>query len=234
MSDKPPLIYVVDDDAQARKMIEQYLGLHDIEVVGMSTADEMLRRLPRLRPNLVVLDIMMPGTGGLQALKHLRESGEDLPVILLTALSDYGDRVNGLDLGADDYIGKPFNARELLARIRAVMRRRQAPVGRVPDQDAPFPFGNCVLNPRTRCLTRNGEELPLNPADFAVLRALTLHPLRPMSRDRLVELTTSRGSDKNGRSIDVQILRLRRLIEDNPDQPVHLQTVRGVGYVFVP
>lgn len=234
MSETLPLLYVVDDDAEARKMIEQYLSRQDFEVVGMSSADELLRRLPRRRPELVVLDVMMPGTGGLQALKQIRATGDDLPVILLTALSDYGDRINGLDIGADDYVGKPYNARELLARVHAVLRRRRTPLAPLPDQDQPYSFGCCVLDPRTRSLSRKGQAVSLNPADFAVLRVLVRHPFKPMSRDRLLELTTIRGSDKNSRSIDVQILRLRRLIEENPDQPVHLQTVRGIGYVFVP
>jgi two-component system phosphate regulon response regulator OmpR len=234
MPGKLPLVYIVDDDAEVRGMVEQFLARNDIEAVGMASADEMLRRLPRLRPDLVVLDLMMPGTGGLQALSRLRESGDDLPVILLTARSDYSDRVNGLDLGADDYVGKPFNAHELLARIRANLRRRRLPSAPLPNPDAPLAIGSCVLDPKLRTLTRNGEALPLHAADFGVLRALTSHPLKPMSRDRLLELTSARGNDKTSRSIDVQILRLRRLIEDNPDQPVHLQTVRGVGYVFVP
>lgn len=234
MPEKLPLIFVVDDDAEVRTMIEEYLSRQDFEVIGMASADELLRRLSRLRPELIVLDVMMPGTGGLQALRKLREGGDDIPVIMLTALSDHGDRINGLDIGADDYLGKPFNARELLARIRAVLRRHRTPSALLPDQDQPFSIGRCTLDPRSRSLSRDGEDLQLNPADFAVLRALIQHPLKPMSRDRLLELTTMRGTDKSGRSIDVQILRLRRLIEDNPDQPVHLQTVRGVGYVFVP
>ena len=234
MSEKKSVLFVVDDDEEIRKMVEDYLTRHDFEVVGMATADEMLRRLGRLRPDLVVLDLMMPGTGGLQALRNLRDQGDDLPVILLTARSDYADRIKGLDLGADDYVSKPFNARELLARINAVLRRRRTPSAPLPVADEPVKVGHCMLDPLRRTLTRNGELLSLLPADFTLLRVLTGHPMKPMSRDRLLELTGGRDSDKNARSIDVQILRLRRLVEENPDQPTILQTVRGIGYVFVP
>jgi DNA-binding response OmpR family regulator len=234
MSDKRPLLYVVDDDDEIRKLLSEYLGHQGYDVVGMETADEMLRRLPRLRPDLIILDLMMPGTGGLQALEILRGQGEDLPIILLTARSDYRDRVSGLDLGADDYVAKPFNAPELLARVKAVLRRQRLPSAPLPNDEEPIPVGPCLLDPRRRTLTRDGELLPLNPADYTLLRAFTSNPLKPMSRDRLLQLTGGRSSDKNERSIDVQVLRLRRLVEENPDKPAILQTVRGVGYVFVP
>jgi two-component system phosphate regulon response regulator OmpR len=229
-----PLLYIVDDDAEVRDMLQQYLGRREFEVVGLPTADEMLHRLTRRRPDLVILDVMMPGTGGLEALRRLRADGDDIPVILLTARTDEDDRIAGLDLGADDYLGKPFNPRELLSRVNAVMRRRSLPKVRLPEPEAPITVGPLVLDPLKRTLTRNGEPVPLKDSDFTVLRALTSNPLKPLTRDRLLELSGQRSRDRVERSIDVQIMRLRRLIETDPDNPTILQTVRGVGYVYVP
>jgi two-component system phosphate regulon response regulator OmpR len=229
-----PLLYIVDDDAEVRSLLQQYLGEHDFEVVTIESADEMLGRLRRRRPDLLVLDVMMPGTGGLDALRTLREQGDDVPAILLTARSADHERIQGLDLGADDYVSKPFNARELLSRIRAVLRRRLLAPAHRPAADDTICVGGCVLDPLRRTLSRDGQPLPLHPADFAVLWALAREPLKPLSRNRLLELTCDHSRDKSERSIDVQIVRLRRFIEKDPDKPVILQTVRGVGYVFVP
>jgi two-component system phosphate regulon response regulator OmpR len=229
-----PLLYIVDDDAELRRIVTEYLGKHGFETVGLCSGDEMLRRLPRLRPELVILDLMMPGTGGLEVLKQLRETRDDLPVILLTAASDETERIAGLDLGADDYIGKPFSIRELLSRVRAVLRRRGMPNPRAPEARDAIAIGGLVLDARTRTLIREGRTVDLNPSDFALLRVLASNPFRPLSRNRLLELSGGVEAGKQERSIDAQIVQLRRVLEDDPARPRILQTVRGVGYVFVP
>ena len=229
-----PLLYVVDDDFELRATLEQYLRRHDFDTIGFSTADEMLRRLPRRRPHLVILDVMMPGTGGLEALRSLRQDGDDLPVILLTARSDIEDRIAGLSMGADDYLGKPFSVRELLARVRSVLKRAGAPRVHAPALGKPIDFGPFVLDPKRRTLEKNGDAVDMRAADFALLHVLASHPFTSLSRERLVEMTSTRVSEKSERSIDAQIVRLRGLIEADPGMPRILQTVRGVGYVFVP
>jgi DNA-binding response OmpR family regulator len=234
MTGTPPLLYVVDDDAEICRLIQQHLGKHDFEVIGLPTADEMLRRLARRRPALTILDVMMPGTGGLEALRKLREDGDDLPLILLTARSAEQDRIVGLDLGADDYLAKPFSVGELLSRVRAVLRRRTIPPTAAPEPGKAIRIGNFVLDPLTRTLSRDGKAIDLMLSDFVLLHMLASHPLKPLSRDRLLEMTGTHGADKLERSIDAQIVRLRRLIEADPRRPKILQTVRGVGYVFVP
>ncbi len=230
----PPLLYVVDDDSELRSSVEQYLRRHGFEVIGFPSADEMLRRLQRRRPNLVVLDVMMPGTGGLEALGQLRQAGDDLPVILLTARSDIEDRIAGLTSGADDYMGKPFSVRELLARINAVLKRLSGPVVKGPSPGESIQFGAFSIDPRTRTLTHNGETIEIRAADLTLLQVLASHPYVSLTRERLVEMTGARVSEKSERSIDAQIVRLRGVVEADPGSPRILQTVRGVGYVFVP
>jgi DNA-binding response OmpR family regulator len=234
MSPEPPLLFIVDDDPELRRLVTHYLGRNGFEVIGLSTGDELLQRLPRLRPALAIVDVMMPGTDGIEVLRHLRAMDDNLPVIMLTAVCDEPERILGLDLGADDYLGKPFSVRELLSRIRAVLRRRGHQQMRAPEAGEPIPIGAFLLDPRTRSLTRGNEVLPLLASDFALLRVLASHPLKPLSRPRLLEMTGSRGPEKHERSIDAQMVSLRRLIEDNPSQPTILQTVRGIGYMFVP
>jgi len=228
------LLFVVDDDAELCGMLQQYLGKLGFEVVAMASADELLRRLPRRRPHLVVLDLMMPGTGGLEALRKLRADGDDLPLILLTARGDEIDRILGLEMGADDYLAKPFNPRELLARIHAVLRRRQPPSGGAPRAGAAMRVGAYWLDPQTRTLQGDGAPLRLSSGEFALLGALVAHPLKTLSRERLIDLTRGGGHELSERAVDVQVLRLRKLIERDPENPVLIQTVRGVGYVFVP
>lgn len=228
------LLFVVDDDADLRGMLQQYLGRHGFEVVAMPTADELLRRLPRRRPDLVVLDLMMPGTSGLQALRKLRADGDDLPLILLTARGDDIDRIIGLEMGADDYLAKPFNPRELLARIQTVLRRRQPPAGGAPRAGPALRLGDHLLDLQSRTLQGAGAPIRLSSGEFALISALAAHPLKPLSRERLIDMTRGGGAELSERSVDVQILRLRKLIERDPENPLLIQTVRGIGYVFVP
>jgi two-component system phosphate regulon response regulator OmpR len=228
------LIYLVDDDAEASALLRQYLVGQGFDVLCLAGAEELLQRLKRQRPDLVVLDLMMPGIDGREALRTLREAGDDLPLILLTALCDEEERIAGLDLGADDYLGKPFNPRELVSRIHAVLRRRKPPRHSLPEAGACIAIGAYILDPQRCKLFLDGNPVGLSPGDFAILRALVSNPYKPMSRDRLLEMTGQQSSERLGRTIDVQIVRLRRLIEPDVNNPTLLQTVRGVGYMFVP
>jgi two-component system, OmpR family, phosphate regulon response regulator OmpR len=178
----------------------------------------------------------MPGEDGLSIVRRLRGANDQTPVIMLTAKGDDVDRIVGLEMGADDYMPKPFNPRELLARINAVLRRRQS--AQVPGAPAAesgeMSFGEFVLNLGTRSLTRNGEALPLTTGEFAVLKVFALHPKVALSREKLMVLARGREYGAYDRSLDVQISRLRKLIEQDPSHPRYLQTVWGVGYVFIP
>jgi two-component system phosphate regulon response regulator OmpR len=232
MNTRSPLIFLVDDDAELREMVGNYLVKNGLEVIGMSTGDEMLRRIQRLRPDLVVLDLMMPGSSGLETCRRLRVERDDVPIIMLTARSDLVDRVIGLESGADDYLGKPFDPRELLARIHAVLRRR--PIPALPGQAQSVQMGAWVFSPASRTLQRGDEVQALSDAEHALLRAMTERPGQPLSRERLLEAMHGRHPEIQDRSVDVAIHRLRRLVEPNIDAPRYIQTMRGCGYVFVP
>jgi two-component system phosphate regulon response regulator OmpR len=183
-----------------------------------------------------VLDLMMPGEDGLSVCRRLRGSANLIPIVMLTAKGDDVDRIVGLEMGADDYLPKPFNPRELVARIHAVLRRRPpaAPPGAPALDDETVSFGRVTLNLATRSLKRDDTEVPLTTGEFALLRALVQHPRQPLSRDKLMELARGREYEVFDRSIDVQVSRLRKLVEDDHSQPRYIQTVWGFGYVFVP
>lgn len=228
-------ILVVDDDVELRDLLRDYLVKQGMEVSVLHSADSLERRLERERADLIVLDLMMPGVDGLTALRRLRESGDDIPVIMLTARADDVDRIVGLELGADDYLGKPFNPRELLARIQAVLRRRHvASSAAAPEQRAPFSFGCFRLDFQTRTLYRDNVPQMLSGSEFALLKIFINHPMRTLTRERLLELLHGPGYDGTDRGIDVQIWRLRRILETDPSTPHFVQTVRSRGYVFVP
>jgi two-component system phosphate regulon response regulator OmpR len=195
----------------------------------------MERALRELPVDLMVLDLMLPGRGGLDICRDLRAAQSSLPIIMLTAKGDDIDRILGLEIGADDYLAKPCNPRELVARIRAVLRRRQtAPPGAPVIDSVSVQFGPFRLNPTNRVLERDGETVNLTTGEFAVLYALVTHPGETLSRERLLTLARGRERGAFDRSIDVQLSRLRRLIEADPARPRYLQTVWGAGYVFVP
>jgi len=195
----------------------------------------MDRLLTRENFNLLVLDLMLPGEDGLSICKRLRSEGNNLPVIMLTAKGDEVDRIIGLELGADDYLAKPFNPRELLARIRAVLRRRGTEVPGAPSQeDQEVTFGEFRLNLGTREMFRGDTPMPLTSGEFAVLKALVSNARQPLSRDKLMHLARGRDYSALERSIDVQVSRLRRMLEVDPTKPRYIQTVWGLGYVFVP
>lgn len=228
-------ILVVDDDARLRRLLERFLTEQGYRVRAVENAEQMDRLLTRELFNLIVLDLMLPGEDGLSACHRLREANNQIPIIMLTAKGDEGSRIHGLEQGADDYLAKPFNPRELLARIRAVLRR-QLPVvpGAPTSEQETVEFGGYQLSLGTRELKKDDQVHMLTTGEFAVLRALVQHAREPLSRDKLMNLARGREWDALERSIDVQISRLRRLIEPDPSKPRYIQTVWGVGYVFVP
>ena len=236
MPENKTKILVVDDDLRLRDLLNRYLTEQGFSVRTVADATDMNRQLARERYDLMVLDLMLPGEDGLSICRRLRGSNETMPIIMLTAKGDDVDRIVGLEVGADDYLAKPFNPRELVARIQAVLRRRPAP----QPPGAPSPdtqivqFGEFTFNLATRTLTRKGEDVPLTTGEFALLKVLVQHPRAPLSRDKLMELARGREFGAFDRSIDVQVSRLRRLIEPDPSKPGFIQTVWGFGYVFIP
>ncbi|WP_321792108.1 response regulator [Caballeronia sp. J97] len=227
-------ILVVDDDAELRDLLRDYLVRQGIEVSVLHDAGGLERRIERERPDLIVLDLMMPGVDGLTALKQLRASGDDIPVIMLTARADDVDRIVGLELGADDYLGKPFNPRELLARVQAVLRRRRTIPSAAPEQREPYAFGRFRLDFQSRTLQQDDKPITLSGSEFALLKIFVNNPMRTLTRERLLELLHGPEYDGTDRGIDVQVWRLRRILETDPSAPRFIQTVRGRGYVFVP
>ncbi len=236
MAELKTRILVVDDDQRLRDLLVRYLGGEGYEVKAVPDGTGMDKQLSRERYDLLVLDLMLPGEDGLAICRRLRAQPGAPVIIMLTAKGDDVDRIVGLEMGADDYLPKPFNPRELLARINAVLRRR-APAGPpgAPAATAEiFKFGEFSLNLATRTLTRNDKAVPLTTGEFSVLKVLVQHPRQPLSRDKLMELARGREYEVFDRSIDVQISRLRKLVEEDPSHPKHIQTVWGFGYVFVP
>ncbi|MGE0875753.1 MAG: two-component system response regulator OmpR [Burkholderiales bacterium] len=229
-------VLVVDDDARLRELLVRYLGEQGFEVRAVAEAAGMDKQLARERYDLLVLDLMLPGEDGLAICRRLRAQPDAPAIIMLTAKGDDVDRIVGLEMGADDYVPKPFNPRELVARVNAVLRRRApaGPPGAPSAGQELHAFGAFELNLATRALTRAGKDVPLTTGEFSVLKVLVQHPRTPLSRDKLMEMARGREYEVFDRSIDVQISRLRKLIEDDPAHPRHIQTVWGFGYVFVP
>ena len=229
------MIWVVDDDPELRQMVGTYLIDQGYDVRCLCDVKQLEARLEFQRPDLVVLDLMLPGDDGLTALRRLRDAGDDLPVVMLTARGDGVDRIIGLEQGADDYLGKPFLPRELTARIEAVLRRRSSiPAGTPLADGAQVNFGDNQLDLAARTLVRQGTTQVITSGEFSLLAAFVQHPHRPLSRERLIELARGPESDTDSRSMDVQVSRVRKLIEDDTSRPRYVQTVWGYGYVFVP
>ena len=235
-AERKPKILVVDDDPRLRDLLRRYLGENGFNVFVAENGQAMNRLWMRERFDALILDLMMPGEDGLAILKRIRASKDTTPVIMLTARGEDVDRIVGLELGADDYIPKPFNPRELLARVHAVLRRRPTPEtpGAPSSENEIVKFGNFELDLGTRVLRKNGEPIPLTTGEFAVLKAFARHPRQQLSRDKLMEMARGREYEAFDRSLDVQVSRLRKLIEPEPSKPRYLQTVWGLGYVFIP
>ncbi|AQS35452.1 two component transcriptional regulator, winged helix family [Shewanella psychrophila] len=235
MGQETSKILVVDDDMRLRALLERYLMEQGYQVRSAANAEQMDRLLERENFHLLVLDLMLPGEDGLSICRRLRQQGNTIPIVMLTAKGDEVDRIIGLELGADDYLPKPFNPRELLARIKAVMRRQSPDVPGAPtQQEEEITFGEFALNLATREMYHGEEAISLTSGEFAVLKVLVSHPREPLSRDKLMNLARGRDYSALERSIDVQVSRLRRLIEKDPANPRYIQTVWGLGYVFVP
>ncbi|OGI44136.1 MAG: two-component system response regulator OmpR [Candidatus Muproteobacteria bacterium RBG_16_65_31] len=224
-------LLVVDDDPQLRELLARYLGEQGFRVSAVAGGAAMDALLAREQPDLVILDLMLPGEDGLSIARRLRAQGP-VPIIMLSARGEDVDRIVGLEVGADDYLPKPFNPRELLARIRAVLRRPTEQTTAAPG--ATHRFGPFTLDVVRHALLRAGEEITLTAGEFALLRVLAEHPNSVLSRDRLIDLLKGYERSPFDRSIDVRVTRLRRKIEDDPAAPRYLRTVWGAGYLFTP
>jgi two-component system phosphate regulon response regulator OmpR len=237
MSETPITVLIADDEAELRGLLQRYLGEQGLKVRAVHDTASAERLLVRERFDVLVLDVMMPGEDGLSLCRRLRHAGETVPILMLTARGDPIDRIIGLEMGADDYLPKPFNPRELLARIQAMVRRQKllgahgGPLG-----DQPVHFGRYTLHAARRQLERDGEPVALTTGEFQLLHALVMNPNRALGREKLIELVKGqdREQEVTSRSIDAQVMRLRRVIEEDPSTPRHIQTVWGRGYVFVP
>jgi two-component system phosphate regulon response regulator OmpR len=228
-------ILMVDDDARMRELLQRYLTEQGFSISTVADSTELVSVLSQEHIDLLVLDLMLPGEDGLAVCRRLRSSGSAMPIIMLTARGDEVDRIIGLEMGADDYLPKPFNPRELLARINAIMRRQVRAEPIAPGHlNGSLAFGDFLFDPSTRSLSKNGENITITSGEYALLKVFIDHPRQPLSRDRLMQLARGRELDVFDRSIDVQVSRLRRLIEADPAHPRYLQTMWGFGYVFVP
>lgn len=227
----PARILLVDDEASLREPLAEYLARQGFAVSEAASAADARSKLLNEMPQLVLLDIMMPGEDGLSLCRHLVEA-KDIPVILLTARGEAMDRIIGLEIGADDYIVKPFEPRELVARIKSVLRR-SARSGTQPQDDAHFEFEGWRLDPVKRRLTApDGAAVPISAAEFRLLVAFVTHPRQVLDRDRLLDMVQGREAHLFDRAMDNQVSRLRRKIEEDSREPRLIQTVRGGGYVL--
>lgn len=227
---KKQKILIVDDDPELSAMLTRYLEQHGMDVVAANSGTEMDQLLKRERFDLALLDLMLPGEDGLSIARRIKSI---LPFIILSARGEEIDRIVGLELGADDYVAKPFSARELAARIQVVLRRREYTITQ-KNEPVIYSFGPYRLDEGSHTLMKNSVRVRITSADFALLRIFCSHPNRVLSRERLVTLADDGARLPYARSIDVRVTRLRRKIEDNPEDPCFIRTVRGSGYLFVP
>ena len=230
-----PRILVVDDDGRLRELLQRYLSEQGWHINVAADGAAMDQALASQRFDALVLDLMLPGEDGLSLCRRLQTTQPDLPILMLTAKGDEIDRIIGLEMGADDYLPKPFNPRELLARLRALLRRRVSTPPNAPVLNGEIlAFGNFTLHLSSRELFQVDQRLALTGGEFAILKVLITHPRRALTREQIMEMARGREREAFDRAIDVQISRLRKLIEADPSQPRYIQTVRGHGYVFVP
>ena len=235
--DRTPHLLVVDDDREIRSLLSQFLTRHGFRVTGAKDGVEMMRTLDSARVDLIVLDLMMPGEDGLSLCRRLRATPEtaQTPVIMLTAMGEETDRIVGLEMGADDYLAKPFSPRELLARVKAVLRRASGPPVAGGAAGKTLGFEGWTLDLAKRELrSPDGVLVQLSAGEYDLLVAFVEHPQRVLTRDQLLDLARGRSAVPFDRSIDVQVSRLRRKIEPDPAEPTMIKTVRGGGYLFTP
>ncbi|MBI5890327.1 MAG: response regulator [Nitrosomonadales bacterium] len=225
-------VLVVDDDAGLRDLLQQYLTAQGYRVATVADGTAMSAHLAKYTVDLVILDLMLPGEDGLALARKLRSQG-DLPIIILSARGEDVDRIVGLEVGADDYLAKPFNPRELLARIRALLRRSENTQGSAETSGhETHRFGDFVLDTDSRALHRHGVGIALTAGEFNLLRIFVEHPNRVLSRDSIMDMLKGYERSPFDRSIDVRVTRLRRKIEDDPNAPMYIRTVWGEGYLF--
>jgi two-component system, OmpR family, phosphate regulon response regulator OmpR len=222
-------IVVVDDDPELRALLQRYLGENGLAVRVVADGAGLDKALAREPADAIVLDLTLPGEDGLAICRRLRAQNDATPILMLTARGDPVDRILGLEMGADDYLAKPFTPRELLARIAAVLRRA---AGARPGPNTCVAFGPFVLDLAAMTLTRNSRPIELSSREFSLLKALATHAGRPLTRAQLIDLALGRDAEVTDRAIDVQVARLRKAIEDDAASPVWIKTVWGVGYVF--
>jgi DNA-binding response OmpR family regulator len=230
-----PKILVVDDDVRLRDLLSRYLTEQGFQVTAIADSSQLDRKLQRDPPHLLVLDLMLPGEDGLSVCRRLRGAGETVPIIMLTAKGEEVDRIVGLEMGADDYLPKPFNPRELVARIHAVLRRHgDRPAPGAPTTEGRIPFGGHMLDLAARTLERDGDVQTLTTGEFSLIKVFVQHPRQPLAREKLMLLARGRDHEVFDRAIDVQVSRLRKLVEPDPAAPRYIQTVWGFGYAYVP
>ena len=229
-----PSVLLVEDDAFQRKAAETYLANHDLRVIAVENGAQMRRQVSRAMPDLVLLDVQLPGQeDGFALARWLRESSTRVGIIMLTAAGDSVDKVLGLESGADDYVAKPYEPRELLARCKSVLRRSVNKS--TPSRLERVRMGRHVLDLGQRALhDDSGKDVAVTAGEFDILKIFAENPNRPLSRDWLLETTSHRARDPFDRAIDLRITRIRRKIEPSPEKPTVIRTVRGVGYMFVP
>jgi DNA-binding response OmpR family regulator len=231
-----PRVLTVEDEPDLRLILQDNLEFEGYEVLSASTGEEGLDIAMAKQPDLVLLDLLLPRMSGYEVCRRLRAEQFTMPIIMLTARNAEMDRVAGLELGADDYVGKPFDPRELLARIRSVLRRtRPTDTGGSAADRRTVRLGRCLLDLDTRQLfTLDGAEVPITAMEFDLLAAFARHPNRVLSREQLLDLAHNNGNFPFDRSIDIRVARLRQKIEFHPDKPQAIKTVRGAGYIFLP
>jgi DNA-binding response OmpR family regulator len=230
-------VLIVDDDASIREMLAEYFGSHGFVTAEAEDGTTMRAAIERATPDVVLLDLRLPREDGLTLARYLRER-YDVGIIMVTGSGEVVDRIVGLEVGADDYVTKPFDPRELLARVKSVLRRTQARPASEPTNEAAaqrMRFGRCRLDLASHRLFDDADhEIPITTMEFDLLKVFAEHPGKALSRDRILTLTRNREWDPYDRSIDIRIARLRRKVEADPENPQVIRTVRGVGYMFVP
>lgn len=226
-------LLVVDDDPELRELTQAYLEQQGFSVACVESGEAMDAYLADQTVDLIILDLMLPGEHGLSIAQRLKKHSS-IPIIIVSAQGEDVDRIVGLEVGADDYLAKPFNPRELLARVRAVLRRAQPAVAALAAAAASVEFGEFALDPNAHRLSKNGETVPLTSGEFDLLSILVGHPNKVLDRDRILDLLTGAERSPFDRSIDVRVTRLRAKIEPDPANPVYIRTIWGKGYMFCP
>ena len=227
-------ILIVDDEQDVREVLEEYFVSHGYAAICAESASAARTTAAAQPIDLALIDIRMPGEDGLSLARHLRERYEKLAIVMLTSAATVVDRIVGLEMGADDYVPKPFDPRELEARVKSVLRRTSS-AGRADLGAARVRIGRCVLDVAAHRLTdENGAEVAMSPLEFDLLKAFAEHPNRPLSRERILNLSQQRDWDPFDRSVDLRVMRLRKKVEPDPEHPRFIRTVRNEGYVFIP